>query len=451
VGAAHARRDAAAMTITLPSDGAIVVAGDDRWDAARRAWNLTVDQRPAGVAFPRDVADVQAALHHARERGLRVAAQSTGHGARTAGPLDGALLLRTGGLGELTIDPAARTARVGAGVLWAEVQEAAAEHGLTGLVGSAAHVGVVGYVLGGGLGWFGRSEGLACNAVRAFDVVLADGTACRADAAQRADLFWALRGAGRAPAIVTSVEIALRPIAEVQAGTLLWDVSYAGAVLHRWRDWVDTLPETATSVGRLQRFPPLPTVPEPLRGGSFVGVELCATEDAGTVAGWVAALTAGLPRPLGAIGALPPTRLPELHRDPIEPAPAASEHALLSDAPHEAIDRLVAVGGPESALVSVELRHLGGALGRAPEGAGALDRLDGRFLLNAIGILAGPGEAKARADLAALRAVAQPWAAPCALANFAGSPGELRRSVPPDVRARLDAAAERYDPAGLVR
>ena len=55
--------------------------GDPSWDQARTAWNLAVDQRPAAVALPETVDDVVAAVDYARELGLRVAVQGTGHGA----------------------------------------------------------------------------------------------------------------------------------------------------------------------------------------------------------------------------------------------------------------------------------------------------------------------------------------------------------------------------------
>ena len=96
----------------------------------------------------------------------------------------------------VSIDPAARTARVEAGALWMDVVPVAYEHGLTALSGSAPDVGVVGYTLGGGLSWHGRSLGLAANHVTAIEVVTADGLHRRVDADHDPELFWALRGGG---------------------------------------------------------------------------------------------------------------------------------------------------------------------------------------------------------------------------------------------------------------
>jgi FAD/FMN-containing dehydrogenase len=170
--------DTGNATRTASSPDILLFPGDPGWDDARRAWNLAVDQRPAAVALPETVEDVVAVVEHARLVGLDVAVQGTGHGA--SAPLSGALLVNTSRMTGVEIDPAARVARVAAGAVWGDVVEAAAEHGLTGLHGSAADVGVVGYSLGGGIGWFARKHGLASSSVLSAEVVTANGEVVRA-------------------------------------------------------------------------------------------------------------------------------------------------------------------------------------------------------------------------------------------------------------------------------
>jgi len=147
------------MSITLTSAGTILWPGDPGWDDARQAWNLTADQQPAAVAFPRSAADVAAAVSFARQRGLRVAAQGTGHNAEPLSSLTGTLLIETSKMRQVTVDPAAMTARAAAGASWGDVTAAAARHGLTGLAASWPGVGAVGYTLGGGMSWFGGRPG----------------------------------------------------------------------------------------------------------------------------------------------------------------------------------------------------------------------------------------------------------------------------------------------------
>ena len=192
--------------------GSVVSIVDAGWGRARLAWNLAADQRPPLVAYPETIEDVAELVAFARARGLRLAPQGTGHGAVPLGRIEDAILVTTSRLKELVIDPGRQSARVGAGVTWGELQEAAASHGLAGLAGSSPDVGVVGYTLGGGLGWLGRRYGLACNSVLAIEVVTVDGRVLRANEHNEPELFWALRGGGGSFGIVTALEFALYPV-----------------------------------------------------------------------------------------------------------------------------------------------------------------------------------------------------------------------------------------------
>jgi FAD/FMN-containing dehydrogenase len=200
---------------------------DGRWDQARRAWNLAVDQEPAAVVVPGSADDVVAAVDLALERGQRLAAQTTGHAAAPLvanGPFGDTIRLRTQRMRGVSVDPDARIVRVEAGAVWADAVAAAAGHGLAGLAGSASNVGVAGYTLGGGISSLGRRYGLACNNVEAVELVTADGRMVQADRDSEPDLFWALRGGGGSFGAVTAIELRLFPIAEVYAGSLWWPI-----------------------------------------------------------------------------------------------------------------------------------------------------------------------------------------------------------------------------------
>jgi FAD/FMN-containing dehydrogenase len=369
----------------------IVLPHEPSWDEARRAWNLSVDQQPAAVALPETVEDVQAVVGWARSRGLRVAPQGTGHNAHPLGSLAHTVLLKTQRMRGVEIDPRAERARVEAGVLWAEVTEAAAQHGLAGLAGSSPDVGVVGYTLGGGVSWLGRRYGLAANSVTAVELVNAEGELVRADAEQNTDLFWALRGGGGSFGVVTALEFTLYPVTEVYAGILFYPLERGAEVLRAWRRWVDTVPDEVTSIGRFLQFPPLPALPDHLRGRSFVAIEAASLlgPDASDE----------LLRPLRALGpemdtfaAIPVQQLQRLHMDPEQPVPGAGDGMILSDVNDAAIDALVqtAGAGAHSPLLSVELRHAGGALARKVPGGGAVSSVDGRFVLFAVGMAPTP-------------------------------------------------------------
>jgi hypothetical protein len=442
------------MDPLTPSAGlAVVTPADPDWDEARRAWNLAVDQRPEAVALPAGAGEVAAAIGRARDAGLRVAVQGTGHGAGARGAIQGAMLVSTARMRAVEIDADARTARAGAGALWLDVVPAAAEHGLAALHGSGPDVGVTGYTLGGGLGWLGRRHGLACNAVTAVELVTAGGEAVRVDASSDPDLFWALRGGGGSFGVVTAIEFRLLPIDSVHAGWLVWPWEEARGVLTRWAEWTGAVPDEVTSVGRLLQVPPLPELPDALRGRQLVVVEAALLADEGEAARLLEPLRELGPE-IDTFAQAPATALSTLHMDPPEPVPGVGDTALIDALPAEAIDAFVAACGPGSGspLVSVELRHLGGALGRVPDGPGALGRCDGDYLLFAVGVLMDPSmSGPLRAALArAIDAVA-PWGRGRRLLNFADSPADTRTMFDPQVHERLREIRARVDPEGLLQ
>lgn len=94
---------AVATPISLASlcefiSGTVVLPGDAGWDAARQAYNLTIDQTPAAVALPADDQDVKAIVRYAAANGLRVAPQRTGHNAGPLESLEDVILLKTDAL-----------------------------------------------------------------------------------------------------------------------------------------------------------------------------------------------------------------------------------------------------------------------------------------------------------------------------------------------------------------
>ena len=249
--------------------GRVVGPADNGWDIARQAFNLTIDQRPELVAFPASASDVVRLVEFAKQEGVRLAAQRTGHNAGPLGDLRGTVASATktstmSRCGEMERE--SRRAKVAAGAQWQDVLAAASELGLAALHGSAPDIGIVGYSLGGGVGWYARKLGLAANSVTRIELVTGDGELVHADADTRPDLFWALRGGGGNFGVVTGMEFALHEISEVYAGALFFEFERAAEVLHTWTRWIESVPEELTSVGRLLQFPPLDLIPEPFRG-----------------------------------------------------------------------------------------------------------------------------------------------------------------------------------------
>ena len=412
-------------------EGKIVIPQHARFDEARQAWNLAVDQRPAAVVFPESTQDVAAAILFAREFGQQVAAQGTGHNARPLGSLEDTILLKTERMRRVTIDPVARTARVEAGALWLEVVEAAAQHRLAALAGSSPDVGVVGYTLGGGVSLLGRKYGLAANAVRAIELVTADGSLVRADRDNEPDLFWALRGGGGSFGIVTALELELFPLKQAYAGILWYPIERGSEVLHAWRELTQAEPpEELTTVGRFLQLPPIPAIPEAVRGKSFVVIEAYHVGDP--------AQADELLEPLRALGpvndtvrTVPMPALSHIHMDPEQPVPGFGDGLMLSELPAGAVDAFVGAAGATAAfpLLSVELRHLEGELGRARPGNGALAALEARYAMCAVGATPVPElEAPVRAQVQRVTEAMRPWQSPQDYLNFAETTGIRTRS-----------------------
>jgi len=433
--------------------GAVTVPGDAAWDTARQAWNLAVDQRPVAVAEPETVADVVAVVNFARERGLRVAAQGTGHSAAPIASLHDTILVKTHRMRVVEIDPDERRVRAQAGALWADVVIPASEHGLAALAGSSHDVGVVGYTLGGGVSWLARKHGLAANSVTAIQLVTADGRVVLTDAHHEPDLFWALRGGGGNFGVVTAIELELHPVAEVYAGMLAYPWERSREVLRAWRAWARTAPDEITTAARIMQIPAFSKIPEPVRGrklvvidGAYLGNEREGIE--------LLAQLRELGPEIDTFTLMPPAGLLGIHMDPPGPVPGTGDGALLDVLPNEAIDALVEVAGPgsDSPLLSVELRQLGGALERARDGHGAAATMEGDFALFAVGMAPHAAAVAAiKAHLDVVQAAVCEWDAGRRYLNFTESAVDTRRAYSGPAYRRLQAVKTLVDPDDVFR
>jgi hypothetical protein len=342
-------------------------------------------------------------------------------------------------------------------VRWGDVVERAGAVGLAALHMSSRGVGVVGSSLGGGLSWYGRAHGLQCSALTAVEVVLADGTCVRATDAQDADLLWAARGGGGGFGVVTAVEFDLLPVARPYAGMLVWDGSQADRVLRAWAAWTRGAPESVTTVAKLFRAPDVPWLPDGVRGRHLVVIDGAVVVDGDVVAD--AGTAAGLLAPLRALGpeidtfdVVDAASLADLHLEPEAPTPTYADSVLLDDLPDGAVDALVAGAGPGSGsrLLFVEVRHLGGALGRPSSRGGALDHLDGEFLVLGVGVDEDPaGWPGLRDDAGRVLGALAPWATGALYLSMVETPTDGRRGLPPASVRRLAGVRAAADPHGL--
>jgi hypothetical protein len=349
-------------------------------------------------------------------------------------------------------------ARVEAGVRSQELIDAAAESGLAPLTGSSPLVGVTGFTLGGGLSpVLGRREGWAVDHVRALEMVTADGVLRRVSPEQDRELFWATRGGKDNFGIVTALEIDLFEVQRLYGGGLFFPGALAADVLHAFRQWVADTPEELTLSVALLRLPPLPTIPEPLRGQFTVHVRVAFLGPAAEGERLVAPIR-GIGTPvIDTVAEMPYSAVGSIHAEPREPLPVYDGSSQLGDLPPEAVEVILksAGAGSGSPLTVVELRHLGGALGRAPEMPSAADGREPVFQVNCIGL--GPPDKAAAlyASQDGLLGGLSPWKAGHATLNYLSArdatAASVRAAFYPATFERLAGIKRAYDPGNMFR
>lgn len=364
-----------------------LTATDLEYAGARASWNLAHHHQPALVVEPRTVDDVINGVRHAARRGLRVGIQVTGHGPCALGD-DQALLLSLRRMNQFSINPERAEATLSGGVRWIDMLGAAQAHGLAPLLGSAPHLGAVGYTLGGGLGWLAREHGLAVDQVRTLTVVLADGSVVTTSGSEHPELFWALCGAGAGSlGVVVEMTVGLVPVTEAYAGNLLYPAEAAADVFGLWRDWVREVDPAMTSSLAIMAFPDLDMVPPSLRGREFTIVRGCYCGDPAAGAALVDRVRAWRAPVADLFGPMPFREMAMISQDPVDPLPAASSGRCLADADDSTVAAMVEF--VRSGGLFAELRHSGGAV-RRPNPAVSFAARDAEFACTAVAVTPTP-------------------------------------------------------------
>jgi FAD/FMN-containing dehydrogenase len=427
----------------------VFVPTDEGFLAAVTGFNLGATYAPDAAVAVETEADIVEAVRFAGENDLLVAVQNTGHGAN--GAMHGGLLILTGALDAMTIDGG--TATIGAGARWSSVVAAASQYGLTPIAGASPTVGVVGYLLGGGLGPLARSHGFSSDYVRSFRIVTGAGDLVTASPTDHADLFWALRGGKAGFGVVTSVDVELVALAEIYGGSLFFATEHIERALRGWIEWTHTAdPDVSTSIAII-RFPPLDAVPEPMRGKTLLNLRFAypgTNEDGERLA---APLRALAPVMMDMIGAMPTTKMGMIHNDPTDPSPGWVIGRMFARADDALATALIESVGPEVAapFAATEIRHLGSATAVDVDGGSAVGGREGAFTLN-VAAVPNPGATipAIEAFWQAFSAAISPWLSPVTTINFAGEPAaaDLKNSWSPAIFARIQEVQRAYDPAG---
>jgi FAD/FMN-containing dehydrogenase len=433
--------------------GALLRPDDPGYDAARHVANAAVDRRPAAIVRPVDAAGVSRAVLFACEAGLPLAVRGGGHGlaGHAVGLADGALVVDLSAMKAIQVDPERRVAMAEAGVLAGEYIAATFAHGLTTPLGDTPTVGLAGLTLGGGMGYLARRDGLTIDHLRSVEIVLADGRIVRASADEHPDLFWAVRGGGGSFGIVTRFELGLVPIGTVLGGALV--LPGTRDVLRSHVPIAAAAPDDLGTIAMLMAAPPLPFVPAEHHGtlALVVLVAHAGDPDAGRAA---LAPYRAVAAPLGdAVAEMPYPALFQMG-GPEGPMASVTRSFFLPALDDAAVDTILDfMGRRTSPMAMVQLRVLGGAVGRVPNDATAYAFRDRPLAVAAIVPFLDPAEApmhRAWADdlLAALRPRASG-----VYSNFLDDegPARVREAYPGLTYHRLADVKRRYDPTNLFR
>ena len=428
--------------------------GQPGYDFEVGTFNLGTTHTPPIVVAAQSTADVAAAVRFAARHGLPVGVNATGHGPVTA--IDTGIMVSTKHMTDVRIDPSSRTATVAAGAKWKAVVEAGAPHGLAPLCGSSSDVGVVGYTVGGGLPLLCRTFGFAADHVQAMTVVTADGVVRTATPERETDLFWGLRGGKGNLGIVTEIVVDLVPVANLYGGGIYFPGEHARAVLTAFREWSATLDEKANASIGLLRLPPIPDIPEPLRGKFVVHVRLAYVGSSADGERIIAPMRGVAPAIIDTLGEMPYTAMDSIYNDPDHPIPAHERSMLLRDLSEDVVEHLLAVAGPDvqTPVLMIDLRQMGGALHRSPAVPNAVGSRDAGFLLFAVGALMPPIAEIVPGAVDQVVASFEPFSTGYTMVNLHGRPGDAAdraRAWAPEVYNRLCQLKTAYDPMHMFR
>ena len=437
-------------------EGELIWPGDDGYDTARTVWNAAIDRRPALIARPDATADVLTVVRFARECGMEISIRGGGHSAAGHAVADGALMLDLSAMKAIEVDPAARTAVAGPGLVWRELDAATQEFGLATTGGVVGSTGIAGLTLGGGIGYLDRLAGLTCDNLLAAELVTADGEVLQASADAHPDLFWALRGGGGNFGVVTAFTYRLHPVTEVYGGLLGYTTDRAAEVLRAFAEFGPGAPGRLALYAGLVTAPPAPFVPEHLRGQRVAGLIPVYFGPAGEAARVLAPLRDLAPPVLDLTQPMSYQQAQQL-TDGLNPPGMHHYYTAewLHDLDGQAIEALVAAAASAPSRQSViVIKRMGGATGQVPADATPFWYRDAAHNLDlhaqwAPGSPAGPHVAWARAA----RQAAQRDSAGGGYVNFIGADqgADRVRAAYGGNYARLAQIKAAYDPDNFFR
>jgi FAD/FMN-containing dehydrogenase len=431
--------------------GTTITPGDAEYETARAVWNDTVASRPAFIARCHSTADVVAAVNLTRDAGVPLAIRAGSHSVAGLSSCEGGVVIDVSAMRGVAVDAQRRVAVVEPGATWADYDAATGAHGLASTGGLISTTGVAGLTLGGGIGWLQRKHGLACDNLRAAQLVTADGELIEADDA----LLWGLRGGGGNFGVVTRFEFDLHPVSTVLGGLMIFPFDRGTEVLRAFREWAAEAPDEAALLASVMSAPPAPFVPPKMVGQKVVALVGCCC---GELADGQAALA-----PLRALGPVidvfGPMPYPAVQGMLDEAAPYGLRNYFRGGYLAELSDEVIAIALDHGArlpspMSQIHFHQMGGAVGRVGTQTSSFSGRAAGYAFNLIGTWLEAAEDAAQ--IGAIRDAAGELA-PLALAgtyvNFLSEtdPDRVRAAYGDAIYDRLARLKRQYDPGNLFR
>ena len=433
--------------------GQVTTAEDAGYDEARAVYNGMIDCRPQVVVQCADAGDVMESVVLAGELGADLSVRGGGHSVPGFGTNDGGVVVDLSQMTGVRVDPATRRARAEGGCTWGDFNHATYPFGLATTGGVVSTTGIAGLTLGGGIGYLSRGFGLSLDNLVSADVVTADGRFVVASETENEDLFWALRGGGGNFGVVTSFEYQLHPVKDILAGIFFYPLDRAREVLEFYRDYIADAPEELGTFPAFQIAPPLPFIPEPEHGKTFVAMIACwaGPLDQGEKA--LAPIQKAAPTVAEMISPMPYSVINSLF-DPL--LPPGLQHYWKASFASELTDGAIQAHlehGPDVPVVNstMHIYPINGACHRVAPDATAFAHRDASFATVIAGMWPDPNDNKKNVEwVKEYYKALQPHSDPGGYINFmaADDQGRIQDNYKGNY-ARLASIKKKFDPGNL--
>ncbi len=231
--------------------GHVITPQASDYESSRMVFNRAFDLRPALIVHCASSSDIARALDFAQSRNLPLAVHGGGHSRLGYGMCDGGVVIDLSGMKRVEVDASKRAARVEAGALVRDLDEATQRFGLATTSGGCPTVGIAGLTLGGGEGRLDSKYGLACDNLLSAQLVTVDGRQIEVSENSNPDLFWAIRGGGGNFGVLTALEYQLHPVGQVLSGALTYPVGRIPELLQAFVRFIAGAPDEMGAFAQL--------------------------------------------------------------------------------------------------------------------------------------------------------------------------------------------------------